>query len=352
MAVYHPPLAARDGLRLDFNENTAGCSPRVLDCLRRIDAEQLAKYPAREAVETKVAEFLGVDPGELLLTNGVDEAIHLLCQTYVEADDEVLIVVPTYAMYQIYAMAAGARIVSVPMAADFQVDIEAVKARITGRTKLIAIANPNNPTGTVISNDDLIEIARLAPSAAVLVDEAYFEFYGCTMLSVRRRPPNLFVTRTFSKAYGLAGLRIGVLIGDADQMSAVRRVASPYSVNAVALACLPAAIEDRDYIDRYVAEVLESRARLVSFLDRSGIQSWPSHANFILMRVSSSASGAAEFAEQMRRRGILVRDRSRDYGCEGCIRVTLGLREQTDRLLAALQQTFEELGMAQGVLRS
>jgi histidinol-phosphate aminotransferase len=349
---YHPPLAGRDGLRLDFNENVAGCSPRILEKLRRLGPELLAKYPEREPVEAAVADFLGVTREELLLTNGVDEAIHQLCHTYLEPGDEALIVVPTYSMYRIYAMAAGAQVISVPAAGNFAFPAEEVRNRITARTRLIAIANPNNPTGTTVSREELLEIARAAPNAAVLIDEAYFEFYGQTMLDGPLTLPNVFVARTFSKAYGLAGLRIGVLVGDAEQMRSVRRVSSPYNVNAVALACLPDALEDHRYIEQYVDEVRNGRARLELALQANGTQFWPSHANFVLVRVGSSATESGVFVEKMRRRGILVRDRSGDQGCEGCVRITLGRKEHTDRLLSALQETFEEVGIGQGAPRS
>jgi histidinol-phosphate aminotransferase len=344
---YHPPLAGRTGLRLDFNENTVGCSPRVLERLRQLGPEQLASYPEREPVEAGVADFLGIAAAELLLTNGVDEAIHLLCETYLEPGDEALIVVPTYSMYRIYMMAAGARVISGPAGRDFHFPADDLCNRITPRTRLIAIANPNNPTGTVAPPEDLLRIARSAPDAAVLVDEAYFEFYGQSMLATRNEFSNLFVARTFSKAYGLAGLRIGALVGDADQMRAVRRVSSPYNVNAVALACLPDALGDQAYIRHYVSEVRESRARLERALEASGIQFWSSQANFVLARVGAAAS----FVEHMRRRGILVRDRSSDHGCERCVRITLGPREHVDCLLTALQETCDELGIAQGASR-
>ena len=344
---YHPPLAGRNGLRLDFNENTVGCSPRVLARLRQLGAEELARYPEREGVEVKVAEMLGVAAPELLLTNGVDEAIHLLCETYLEPGDEALLAVPTYSMYRIYMMSAGAQVVEVPARGDFSFPGDELCKRITKRTRLIAIANPNNPTGTIVSVEDLQRIARLAPDAALLVDEAYFEFYGHSMLAGRQEFANVFVARTFSKAYGLAGLRLGALVGDAEQMLAVRRVCSPYNVNAVALACLPEALGDQDFIRQYVSEVRESRARLERALEANGIQFWPSQANFVLARVGA----ASAFVELMRRRGILVRDRSSDQGCEGCVRITLGPREHADRLLAALQETIEEIGIAQGAPR-
>jgi histidinol-phosphate aminotransferase len=346
LPLYHPPLVGREGLRLDFNENTVGCSPRVLARLRQIGPEQLARYPEREPVEKAVAKFLGVSPTEALLTNGVDEAIHLLCETYLEPVDEALIVVPTYSMFRIYAAATGAQAIEVPAEKDFRFPTDDLLSRITPRTRLIAIANPNNPTGTVAPQEDLLRIARSAPSAAVLIDEAYFEFCGLSMLDYRREIPNLFVTRTFSKAYGLAGLRIGVLLGDPDQIRSVRRISSPYNVNGVALACLPDALADQAFVRQYVSEVCEGRERLQDTLKSNGIVFWPSEANFVLARFNS-----LEFPQKMRQRGILVRDRSSDHGCEGCVRITLGPRQHTDRLLAALQETLQELNTAQGVSR-
>jgi len=347
LPTYHPPLGGRQGLRLDFNENTVGCSPRVLERLRHLDFEQLARYPEREPLEEQVASFLGVAPAELLLTNGVDEAIHLLCETYLELSDEAVIVVPTFSMYRIYAAATGAQVLEVPAGVDFSFPVDDVIRHITPRTRLIAVANPNNPTGTVARPDDLFRIARAAPQAALLVDEAYFEFYGKTLVGAWGDCPNLFIARTFSKAYGLAGLRIGVLLGKADQILAVRRVSSPYNVNAVALACLPDALDDQDYIRRYVGEVCAGRDRLENAYASAAIPYWPSHANFVLARI-----GSPQFMSLMQQRGILVRDRSSDYGCDGCVRITLGPREHTERMLAALHETLEALGLAQGATQS
>jgi histidinol-phosphate aminotransferase len=345
---YHPPLGGRTGLRLDFNENTLGCSPRVLERLRSIGVEELAGYPERGPVEAIAARHLDVRPEELLLTNGVDEAIHLLCETYLEPGDEALIVVPTFSMYEIFAAAPGARIVKIPAGTNFSLPTNTILRHITPATRLVAIANPNNPTGSAASVDDLLLVARSAPEAAILVDEAYFEFHGETALSQWRELPNLFVARTFSKAYGLAGLRVGLLVGDAQQMSGVRKVASPYNVNSVALACLPEALDDEAYVRSYVHEVCKGRERLREELQRLGIPSWPSRANFVLLRLGEAN---APFISRMRQNGILVRDRSRDPGCEGCVRITLGSMEQTDRLLPVLRQTLQEIGIVRQELQ-
>ena len=341
LPAYHPPLGGRKGLRLDFNENTVGCSPRVIARLREITAEEIACYPERAPVEAAVAHHLGIEPKELLLTNGVDEAIQLLCQTFLQSGDEVLIVVPTFAMYQIFAAAAGAQVITVPTNDFSRFPTAGLISRITSRTRLIAIANPNNPTGSVAEPEDLLEIARQAPQAAVLIDEAYFEFYGKTLLRQWRSIPNLFVARTFSKAYGLAGLRIGVLAGNAEHIQMVSKVTSPYNVNGVALACLPAALADEEYVHSYVGQVRQGRDDLQEEFSQWGIHYWPSQANFVL---ASFGSMKIALIQSMRTRGILVRDRSGDYGCEGCIRITLGSSDQNARLLRTLREALTEIG--------
>jgi histidinol-phosphate aminotransferase len=337
---YRPPLSSREGIRLDFNENTRGCSPRVLDALRSMTAEELARYPEREPVEKLVAQHLSLDAQQVLLTNGVDEAIHLLCEAYLEPRHEALIATPTFGMYEVYAAATGARIVSVEADAGFELPLDRLLRAITPATRLIAIANPNNPTGAVRSREQLLEVANAAPNAAVLIDEAYFEFYGVSVLDDLGSAGNIFVTRTFSKAYGLAGLRIGVLAGAAEAVTVLRRVSSPYNVNAVALRILPAALNDEEYVSTCVAEVSRGRERFAAALQALGIPSCPSQANFLLIRIGSRHQ---EFVAAMRRRGILVRDRSSDPGCEGWVRITIGSQQQTDALIEAMAAIAAEL---------
>jgi histidinol-phosphate aminotransferase len=343
---YHPPLGDRDGLRLDFNENTVGCSPRVLERIKSVIGEDLARYPVRDQYEPIVAAHLGVETDELLLTNGTDEAIHLVCETYLEPDDEVIIVVPTFAMFEIYAGATGARVTSIPADQDFVYPVEKILAGINERTRLIAVANPNNPSGNFVSIGDLTRIAKAAPDAAILIDEAYFEFCGETAICTWHDSPNVFVTRTFSKAYGMAGLRIGVLMGDKEQMKMLRRASSPYNLNSVALACLPAALADHEFVENYVAHVKQGRRELEAELESWGLRHWPSRANFVLMYLGENCK---PFIRKMRERRILVRDRSSDFGCKDCVRITLGTCEHNARMLEAVREIFVELGMRQQV---
>ena len=345
MMEYHPPLGCRDALRLDFNENTLACSPKVREVLGRISTGDLTRYPERAPVEAIVAAHLGLAAEQVALTNGVDEAIHVLFEAFLEEGDELLLPVPTYTMYQVYASATDARVVPVLAADDLQFPFERILGAITPQTKIIAIANPNSPSGSIATREQLIEIARRAPQAVLLVDEAYFHFCGETVIDLIGILPNLVVARTFSKAYGLAGLRLGVLAGSQEIMRWVRRVLSPYSVNSLALACLPAALEDAAYLDWYVGEVLAARVEFEAALDEAGIRRWPSRANFVLVEIGSQHK---EFVRLMSAADVLVRDRSSDPGCDGRVRITIGTCEQMRQATAALNKTLATLQMIKG----
>ena len=340
MMEYHPPLGSRDTLRLDFNENTLACSPKVREVLGLISAGALTRYPEREPIEAIVAAHLGLAAAQVALTNGVDEAIHVLFEAFLEAGDELLLPVPTYTMYEVYASATDARVVAVQADAGLQFPYERLLAAITPRTKIVAIANPNSPSGSVATRAQLIEVASRAPHAVVLVDEAYFHFHGETVMDLIGVVPNLMVARTFSKAYGLAGLRLGLLAGPVELMRWVRRVLSPYSVNSLALACLPPALEDTAYLDWYVGEVLTARTEFEAALDQAGVRRWPSRANFVLVEIGKQH---AEFSRLMRAAGVLVRDRSSDPGCDGRLRITIGTREQMRQAALALNETLATL---------
>jgi histidinol-phosphate aminotransferase len=340
MKEYHPPLGSRDAMRLDFNENTLECSPRVRETLASISAGSLTRYPEREPVEAVVAAHLGLRPEQVALTNGVDEAIHVLFETFLDAGDELLMPVPTYTMYEVYASATDAKVIAVQAADDLQFPFERLLDAITPQTKVIAIANPNSPSGSVATRKQLLELAARAPQAVLLVDEAYFHFFGETVMDLVGTLPNLVVARTFSKAYGLAGLRLGLLAGPRELMRWVRRVLSPYSVNSLALACLPPALEDTAYLDWYVGEVVAARAEFEAALDVAGVRRWPSRTNFVLVEIGARH---AEFVRLMRDAGVLVRDRSSDPGCDGRVRITIGTRAQMKQAVMALNSALAVL---------
>lgn len=341
MPEYHPPLADRTALRLDFNENTFAPSPRVLEVLRATTPEDLTKYPEREPVEKIVAAHFGLQPREVLLTNGVDEAIHLLCAAFLDAGDEALISTPTFFMYDVSVQMMTSHLVKVQADETFAFPFDRFLAAITERTKLIMIASPNNPTGATVSRAHLLAICEAAPQAVVMVDEAYFHFHGETTLADIPAVPNLIVARTFSKAYGLASLRIGMLAGDATLLGYIRKVSSPYNINGVALACLPAALADEAYLRWYIDQVTLGRDRMQAGLEALGIPLWKSAANFILMNIGPKHKA---LCEAMRARGVLLRDRSADPGCDGFVRITIGVEDHVTRGLAAMQASLAEIG--------
>ena len=338
MSPYSPPTAGReDKLRLDFNENTVGCSPRVIEFLReRLSAGGLAVYPEYGETKRALADFFGVAADEFLLTNGTDEAIQVLVNTYVNAGDEVVLLRPAYAMYRFYAQVAGAKIREVdyrPPLMNFP--LEELLRAITPSTRTVIIANPNNPTGTAAQSHAIECILKRARKAAVFVDEAYYEFCGITALPLIRQAPNLFVSRTFSKVYGMAAMRLGCLFSKAANVAFMHKAQSPYSVNSVAALAIQEAIRDRAYIENYVVEVLAARELLCAGLENLAISYVPSSANFVL---ANFGKRAIKIRDALRERGILVRDRS--YEVPGHVRLTVGTREQTRRLLQALQEIW------------
>jgi histidinol-phosphate aminotransferase len=317
----------------------AGCSPRVLARLRSLSAADVSLYPQREIGERLVANFLGVAPEQVLLTNGMDEALSLLFTTYLGPNDELLFADPTFVMYGMLGEALGTQVVRLPSSADLSLPVADFLAHISPRTRVIAIANPNNPTGLAAPPTDLLKIAEAAPGAAVLIDEAYFEFCGETLIPDLVGHPNLFVARTFSKAYGLAGLRLGVLTGAAEQIGRLRRFSLPFNVNSAALACLEEALADQAFVSNHVAQVKRGRERLAQLFDELGLRFWPSRTNFVLVRVFEKVR---TFVESMQRRGILVRDSSSSPGCDGCVRITVGTPEQMDKVLQAIREAIAE----------
>jgi histidinol-phosphate aminotransferase len=346
MREYHSPLSSPSvDLRLDMNESTTGCSPRVLAKLNSMDAHTLAQYPRREAGEKLVADFLGVAPQQLLLTNGADEAIDLLCRAYLDPENEIVIVVPTFGMYEVFAQMENAKIVRVPTGPDFSFPLQRVLDALTDKTRIVVICNPNNPTGVDVPRSAITQVIEAAPDAAILLDEAYFDFYGQTMLDQVGKLPTLFVARTFSKAYGLAGMRLGVIAGDEQQMSVLRRMASPFNVNAFAIECLAEALADRQFVADYVAQVRSSREWLRSELEQLTFKCWPSHGNFVLCRFGE---GKKAILEALRARNIALRDRP---DCEGCVRITIGKQQEMERLITELKQVLSHLQVTKQVAR-
>ena len=338
MAPYSPPTAGRGGkLRLDFNENTVGCSPRVIAAIRdQLTPGCLAVYPEYGEAKEAVAAYFGVAPSQFVFTNGTDEAIQVFLNTYIDDGQEVVLLKPSYAMYRFYSEVAGARIKEVEYPwPGMEFPLQDVLDAITPETRAVLLANPNNPTGTGVGLLGIERILHRARKAVVLIDEAYYEFCGVTALPLINDYPNLFVSRTFSKVFGMAAMRLGCLFSQSGNVDFLHKAQSPYSVNSVAVLAAHAAIQDRAYIEKYVTEVLAARELLYVGLEKLGIKYYDSKANFVLF---DAGDRAIPLRDELRRREVLVRDRS--YEIPGCVRVTVGTRDQIRRFLSELEQIW------------
>jgi histidinol-phosphate aminotransferase len=325
------------GLRLHLNENTGGCSRKVVEAVRAFDARGLATYPDYRAAVLETAAFLGVDPDWLVLTNGLDEGVLLAAMAFLapsQPPPELVVAMPAFETYITTAKALHARVVSVAPGPDYAFPVDGVLAAVTPQTKLIYINNPNNPTGQPVPKDAIRLVAREASHAVVFVDEAYHDFMGENFLSEARGYPNVMVGRTFSKAHGLAGMRVGVMIARPEVLEPIRFVMPLFNLNVVAVAALRAALTDQEFTSWSVAQATESKRLLYDVLDRVELRYWKSAANFVLV---DGGDRAQELVDGLIARRVLVRDRSKDPYCPNCFRITAGVVEYTRVAVEALE---------------
>ncbi len=333
--TYELPGGGRENmLRLDLNENTAGCSPRVTKALARLSPATIAMYPEYEKPAKKIARYFGVKPEEMILCNGADDCLRLFFDGFVDAGTGVLVCDPTFPMYRFYAENFGARIHALRYAKDMSFPLAEFLKALRRKPRVAIIANPNNPTGTPLDQRTLNQIAEAATETAIVIDEAYADFSGVTVIPWFRRFPHLFAVRTFSKAAGLAALRLGCVLGNANPISLLRAAMPPYAVNLAALVAAEAAISDRGAIQRYVREVKSLRAQFADALSAMDVHVYPSAGNFIL--ADFGPSGPTLF-RKLERRGILVRARTKDMG-PGFVRITIGTRAEMKRLLREIRR--------------
>ncbi len=329
------------GLRLHLNENTGGCSPAVLDAIHALTAADIAAYPDYRGAVLACAAYLRVDPDWVLLTNGLDEGLLLAAVGRLGQEKtrgaEAIVPVPAFDPYFAAINAVGAKAVRIPPLDDFGFPLEAVVAGISPQTGLVFLNTPNNPTGQEIPREALRAVAEAAPYALVLVDEAYVEFGAGTFLDDLPRYPNVVIGRTFSKAYGLAGIRIGCLVGHPGTLAPIRAVTPVLNLNVVAATAVQAALGDPAFLERYADDVRESKRRLGAACERLNLRHWPSAANFVLVRVGDQAPAVAA---SLAARGVHVRDRSRDPHTARCLRITAGVPAHTDAAIAALEAFF------------
>lgn len=336
--TYEAPAEGRSGkVRLDFNENTSGCSPAVRRALAKLTVTQLAMYPEYKKPTERLARYFDVSPEELLLTNGGDDALRVFFDTFVEPNTSILICEPTFPMYRYWAEIAGAQVCALRYGANMEFPMEEVLEELRTNPRVLFIANPNNPTGTLIGEKELRCILKVATQTVVVMDEAYAEFSDFTALPWIREFPQLFVARTFSKVAGLASLRLGAVIGCADSLALVRRAMPPFPVNLAALVAAAAATSDPARMRSYVAGVKRLRVWVAKELCELGVKTYPSAGNFLL--ADFGPAGPALFLK-LEGKGILLRDRSKDMG-SGFVRITMGTSAEMRQLLKFIRKEWK-----------
>lgn len=343
MNKYQKPAELYAGLRLHQNENTGGCSPKVIEALRSLRREQIGFYPPYDAATRECARYLGVDPDRLTLLNGLDEGIMATAVGYLRPAaggpvPEAIIPEPAFEIFAFDTEIVGGCPVRVMPNDDFSFPVDRVLAAITANTRVVFLTNPNNPTGVMMPKKAIRRIARnVPPDAVVFLDEAYAEFSGESFLPELADFSNVVLGRTFSKAFGLAGLRIGAIAGHPDALEPIRLAVPVYSVNVAAVVAVQAALQDLDYLRAYLEQVEQSKALLYAACDRLGLRYVKSSANFVLVRADDRLNAILQGASG---RGIYLRDRSSEPGCAGCFRIATGLLEHTRQAIEAIEEVL------------
>lgn len=325
-------------LRLDMNESLAGCSPRVRAALRALNAEELAMYPEKGIAVARIAPFFSARADELVLAAGIDDALRLICDIFLERGRSVLLVEPTFPMYRFYAEQHDAEIRTLRCDDEMRVPICEVVHALQHAPTIFFLPNPNNPTGAMLDKKALAKILDAATCTLVVVDEAYFEFSGVTVLPWIRRRENLIVTRTFSKAAGLAGLRIGCLFARRELAAILRRAQAPFPIGIAPLVAAEAALRDAAFTRRAAAEIVRGRKILEEGLRRRGVRVFPSAANFVL---ADFGPHGPDIIAALTRRGILLRDQSASAGRTGFARITAGKPAEMRLFLRELERAFK-----------
>jgi histidinol-phosphate aminotransferase len=336
-------LGLEEVIKLASNENPLPPSLLVLKAIETA-SKNMNEYPdgycyyLRESLAAK----LGVSGNNLIFGNGSDEVLILAIRAFAGQGDEVVMAKPTFMVYSIASMVEGVDIKQVPLK-NLKYDLDAMAKAVTDRTKIIFIANPDNPTGSYVTREELDAfLNKLPDTVCIVLDEAYYEFatgedYPETLPLINDPEKNIIITRTFSKAYGLAGLRVGYGIAREDIAEVLNKVREPFNVNSLAQAAALAALEDVEYLNKSVALVDEERRRFFGFLEDMGIEYVKSRANFILINTKKDSRS---IFDQLMKQGIIVREMS-GWGLPGYIRVNIGLPEQDDRFFTAFKEIIK-----------
>jgi histidinol-phosphate aminotransferase len=336
LAVYVAPLEGRrDKLRLDFNENTVGPSPRVLAAIRALPPSAYATYPEYAGLEAAFARYVEVDPAFVAAFNGVDAAIRAVFDAYGDEGAELITTCPTFGYYAPCASQHGMVIKAIPYAEDLSFPLETMLRSLAKGPRLLFLCNPNNPTGTLLEPEAVLELARCVPETLVIVDELYADFTGCTVLPQALSLPNVVVLRSLSKSSGLAALRIGFAVGHTEVLDRLTRVTGPYDINMFAVVAARAALDDKQYVTDYVAQVEQAKQWSIARLRQLGVRFHAAGGNFVLVWPPGDVPSAVR---QLDAQGILVRSMSGKPLIDGSFRLTIGTRAQMEEFFAVFER--------------
>lgn len=336
MGAYKPPLEGRNpqsNLLLDFNERTLPVSKPILDALTHyIHSGCMQTYPSYGDITERLAQYCGVNESQVMITNGSDQGIDLIIRASCNAGDEVIIPAPSFAMYHQCAKIENLKIVKPFYTQDGGFPTEEVVDAINENTRLIVISNPNNPSGTAVSKEEVLHIAKAAPACTILVDECYYEYSKLTVADALEEYPNIVITRTFSKTWGLPSIRFGYILSAADNIPPLLNIRGPYDINQLAVVAAQAALDNPDYTKEYVEEVMgTSKPMLEQWLEENNLDFWPSSANYIWV----FPDNPDEMNSALIDAGILVRPKGDQDGRKG-LRITIGTKAQTECLIKIL----------------
>jgi histidinol-phosphate aminotransferase len=326
-----------DALKLDSNESTINPSPLVFQRIRDyLSTARLNWYPEGKAslLRERLSAYTRRPPAEIQVFNGSDSALDYICRTYVDESDEVLVDAPTYDMFRLFVEAIGAQIKFTNSSNPIEPNIQNLTNRITKKTKLIYVCNPNNPTGRMYTENDIAKLCENLDKGILIVDEAYYEYTKLTMSGLLDKYQNLIITRSFSKAFGLAALRCGFILADETHINHINKIRNEKDVNSIAQIAAVAALDDLDYMENYVKDVLEARRWLAQKLKSLGYEILSAAANFILIRVEKPEV----FMSALRHAKVFVRDRGYLPQLKNCVRITVGNKTQCQKLAKELQR--------------
>jgi histidinol-phosphate aminotransferase len=332
-------------VKMDFNENFAMSSDLIekllFEVCRTVDVR--AYPPPRGCMAVKaISNFLGFNESEISVANGADEIMDLLMKVFIRRGSKVMVVEPTFPMYTFFTQLYGGKKVTVMLGSNFELDVDAILKKADKETSLLFVCSPNNPTGNQFREADIKRLLQEF-NGVVVVDEAYADFARYSVINWVRDYENLAVLRSFSKAFGLAGLRLGYLVSNSTLVKYVQRVMDPFNVNVITQQLITSALQNWNYFEERINFVINEREWLMNNLTKvDGVTPYPSDANFILFKITKSNLTSAIVKERLENRNVLVKDRGHLPLLENCIRVTVGTRNMNETFLSALKESLEE----------